>query len=326
MIRIFFLLITSTLLFGCASLPPQINILGTYKVEGRTCRGSDVQVQTCQKIRLLELVKGNFYKISDNEVAFVIWSGDKNKDLLYSAKKYNAQLIVNSFPTLLPLSEDTNFIESITLNSEDTGVYRFGSKSASDISELKFTRVNTGPVNTKLEDADAFCNVHALDNWKDLKPDISISEFNTQVKAKVKSVLKTREFLSLLDDMDSIDFYHEMYPAAKAKIESLTGSTWDCPAYQNFYNLKSLPDNLEQSKTLEPQIVVNASDQYLLQGEPLNLNTDELKTFIHSRSKDKLESPIVILLKAGATDMGLQRLFEALTSLQVTNVSVISEE
>jgi hypothetical protein len=179
---------------------------------------------------------------------------------------------------------------------------------------------------TLLQDANAFCNVHALDNWKYLKPDISISEFNTQVKAKVKSVLKTKEFLSLLDDMDSVEFYHEMYPAAKAKIESITGSTWDCPAYRNFYKLKSQPDNPEQSKILEPQIVVNASGQYFLQGKPLNLNTDELKTFIHSRSKDKLESPIVILLKAGATDMGLQRLFEALTSLQVTNVRVISEE
>jgi hypothetical protein len=143
MIRIFFILITSTLLFGCASLPPQVNILGTYKVEDRTCRGSDVQVQSCQKIRLLEFVKGNFYKISDNEVAFVIWSGDRNEDLLYSAKKYNSQLIVNSFPTLISLSEDIDFIESITLNTEDTGVYRFGGKNASDISELKFTRMSS---------------------------------------------------------------------------------------------------------------------------------------------------------------------------------------
>jgi hypothetical protein len=147
MIRIFFLLITSSLIFGCASLPPQINILGTYKVEDRTCRGSDVQVQSCQKIRLLEFVKGNFYKISDNEVAFVTWSGDRNEDLLYSAKKYNGQLIVSSFPTLLPLSDDTDYIESITLNSEDTGVYRFGGKNTSDISELKFSRMSNNDIN-----------------------------------------------------------------------------------------------------------------------------------------------------------------------------------
>jgi hypothetical protein len=147
MIRTFFLLITSTLLFGCASLPPQIDILGTYKIQDRSCRGSDVQIQSCQKIRLLEFVKGNFYKISDNEVAFVIWSGDRNEDLSYSAKKYNGQLIVNAFPSLLPLSDDSDFMESITLNSEDTGVYKFGSKNASDISELNFTRMSSKEIN-----------------------------------------------------------------------------------------------------------------------------------------------------------------------------------
>jgi hypothetical protein len=122
---------------------------------------------------------------------------------------------------------------------------------------------------TLLQDADSFCKVHALDNWKDLKRDISISEFNAQVKAKVKSVLNTKEFLTLLDDMDSVEFYREMYPTAKAKIESLTGNMWDCPAYQNFYKLKSQPDNSEQSKILQPQIVVNASDQYNFRGSSL---------------------------------------------------------
>ncbi len=134
MIQAFFLLITSSLLFGCASLPQQINILGTYKVEDRTCRGSDVQIQSCQQIRLLEFVKGNFYTISDNEVAFVTWSGDRNEDLLYSAKKYNGQLIVYAFPTSLSLSEDT-------------GLYRFGSNNASDMSELKFTRMSGKDIN-----------------------------------------------------------------------------------------------------------------------------------------------------------------------------------
>jgi hypothetical protein len=177
-----------------------------------------------------------------------------------------------------------------------------------------------------LQDADAFCKVHTLDNWKDLKRDISISELNTLVKAKVKSVLKTKEFLNLLDDMDSVEFYREMYPTAKAKIESLTGSTWDCPAYQNFYKLKSQPDNPEQSKILEPQIIVNSSDQYFLLGDPISLSTDKLEIFIHSRTKDQTDSPIIILLKAGATDLALQKLFKALSSLKVTNVRVISED
>ncbi len=177
-----------------------------------------------------------------------------------------------------------------------------------------------------LQDADAFCKIHSADIWKDLKRDISISEFNTLVKAKVKSVLKTKEFLNLLDDMDSVEFYREMYPTAKAKIESLTGSTWDCPAYQNFYKLKSQPVNLEQQESLKPQIIVNSSDQYFLLGDPISLSTDKLEIFIHSRTKDQTDSPIIILLKAGATDLALQKLFKALSSLKVTNVRVISED
>lgn len=148
MIRILFLLITPILLFGCASLPSQSNILGIYKIEDRTCRGSEVQIKTCQEITLLEFVRGNFYKISNNEVAFALWSGDKNEELLYSAKKYNGQLIVNTFPTLLSLSEDENFIEYITLNSKNTGVYSFGSNASTNTSELKFTKVSIDEINS----------------------------------------------------------------------------------------------------------------------------------------------------------------------------------
>ncbi len=148
MIRIFYLLVTSSLLFGCASLPPQSNILGAYKIEDRTCKGSTVQIQTCQEITFIEFVRGKFYGVSDKEVAFVIWSGDKNEALLYSARKYNGQLLVNSFPALLPIYEDENFEESITLSSEKSGIYRFGNKNSSNISELKFSGLKLDEINT----------------------------------------------------------------------------------------------------------------------------------------------------------------------------------
>ncbi len=177
-----------------------------------------------------------------------------------------------------------------------------------------------------LQDANAFCDIHTANYWADLPPDMSISEFNTQVKAKLKSVLKTEEFLTLLDDMDSVEFYREMYSTAKGKVESLTGTSWNCPAYQTFYELKSQPVIPKQSKLFAPQIIVNTFDQYSLHGKPLNLSTDKLKVFINSRINDKVDSPIVILVEAGASDMGLQRLIKALSSLQVTNINIINEE
>jgi len=54
----------------------------------------------------------------------------------------------------------------------------------------------------------------------------------------VRKVLKTNEFNKLLEDMESVEFYRQMYPTEKSRIEKFTGETWNCPAFENFYSIK----------------------------------------------------------------------------------------
>ena len=121
-------------MFGCTYAADTNSIIGVYKVAERKCSGTETERKSCNDISLLEFVKGNFYKIADDEVAFVVWSGDS--DLRYNARKYAGEYVVKSYPATFVISDDNGFSESIVFNSKSEAVYRFGKNDGADISEL----------------------------------------------------------------------------------------------------------------------------------------------------------------------------------------------
>ena len=63
------------------------NFMGLYQVAARDCNGLERYKADCNKIMFVELVKGQFFGVKDDEIALVFWSGDIGEELLYQARK-----------------------------------------------------------------------------------------------------------------------------------------------------------------------------------------------------------------------------------------------
>ena len=61
--------------------------IGLYEITDRSCEVSESALDECNKTQFIELVKGQFFGIKNNEIALVMWRGDKGEELLYQARK-----------------------------------------------------------------------------------------------------------------------------------------------------------------------------------------------------------------------------------------------
>lgn len=122
-------------LWSCSNTPASSNssIIGIYKVTDRDCNGTSTEIADCNSVAFIEFVKGNFYKISDNEVAFVIWRGEVGDDLLYSAKKYDGDITFEKGNINGIISNDDDFKEDVYFSSSTTGIYTLEKKTSPPI-------------------------------------------------------------------------------------------------------------------------------------------------------------------------------------------------
>ena len=173
------------------------------------------------------------------------------------------------------------------------------------------------------QDASAFCDIHEAKHWNDISPQIPITEFNKISYERVSKVLKTNEFNKLLDEMGSVEFYRQMYPPAKSRIEKLTGEAWNCPAYENFYSIKTSSGSTDSHES-EADIIITKEGKYLIQNKPVKLTPNALKAALDHEKNPK--SNLIIKMETGASDNLLPALFQAIAPLGIEDVSVLSED
>lgn len=125
-------------LSSCASIVSDNSLAGIYKVISRTCVGGQYQKDACKEIKLLEIVKGNFYKIRDHENAFVVWSGES--DLIYNARKLDKKIEKITYPAEITINSDNVYFEKIIFTSSTGGKYVFG--KVDNLSTLIFGRIS----------------------------------------------------------------------------------------------------------------------------------------------------------------------------------------
>jgi len=77
-------------------LTDSVDVLGLYQVKSRTCEVPKRFTDDCEKVRFIELVKGQFYGVKNSEIALIIWRGDAGEELLYQAKKIGHDIIATS--------------------------------------------------------------------------------------------------------------------------------------------------------------------------------------------------------------------------------------
>ena len=130
-------------LSSCAHLENEQDLIGVYKVVDTECVGSVVDIEACNSIVFIEFVKGKFYGVSDDEVAFVVWSG--SYDLTYAARKLDVSSVVSGYPFSV-IIDDSDYIEKLNFESYAAGEYIFGSDSIG-MSKLKIKRASVVDVN-----------------------------------------------------------------------------------------------------------------------------------------------------------------------------------
>lgn len=132
-------------LWSCSNTPAVSHdgIIGIYKVTDRDCNGTSTEIDDCNSVALIEFVKGNFYKISESDVAFVIWRGEVGSDLLYSAKKYEGATALKNNHMNAIISDDDDVREEVYFSSLKTGTYTLEKKLSPPIkSKLTLERVS----------------------------------------------------------------------------------------------------------------------------------------------------------------------------------------
>lgn len=121
------------------------SILGVYKVVDRVCPDSfgdackatdNSIINACHSVKFLEFVKGRFFDIADDEMAFVDWRGEG--DLLYSAKKYEGKDVLDSYPATLVIVEESDYNETVEFQSPGEGVFSYGKPLSACRSKLFF--------------------------------------------------------------------------------------------------------------------------------------------------------------------------------------------
>lgn len=81
-------ILTSLVLVNCAEdvAPQSQHVIGLYQVDTRVCEVPERYKNDCQATKFIELVKGQFYGVKNNEIAFVNWQDDNSEELSYQAR------------------------------------------------------------------------------------------------------------------------------------------------------------------------------------------------------------------------------------------------
>ncbi|WNO10472.1 hypothetical protein [Teredinibacter sp. KSP-S5-2] len=178
------------------------------------------------------------------------------------------------------------------------------------------------------QDAKAFCDVFAVENWKEFKSELSFEELNDLVIARSKSAVKTKAFSALIEELDKVEFFRDLSPTAKGKIQELTGEEWSCPDYEKFYQLtirKASVSSEANSKVSEFQIEIGAQGRYFIQGKEIDIY-DDVVWGKEISSKVTPDTLLTINMQSGVNDEQLKPLFIRLSAMGVKNVQVISED
>jgi hypothetical protein len=111
-----FLLLMSLSFVACAGDKVKQNtIIGLYEITDRQCQVLLVALGECKSTKFIELVRGQFYGIKNNETAIVMWRGDKGEELLYQARKINQFNDVKPTSKKIIISADGAETESLIL-------------------------------------------------------------------------------------------------------------------------------------------------------------------------------------------------------------------
>jgi hypothetical protein len=122
---LFVLLSTSLVLISCSSIgvKRQYDYIGLYEIIERECEVAVAFLDDCKNTKFIELVKGQFSGVKNNETAIVFWRGDKSEELLYHARKIQQLLSVKNLRNNIIISNTDTESEFLKFDREGGAEY-----------------------------------------------------------------------------------------------------------------------------------------------------------------------------------------------------------
>lgn len=139
------LLLTTLSSFSCTSKTNlnKYSYIGLYEITERQCNVPDNALDECTNTKFIELVKGQFYGIKNNETAIVMWRGNKGEELLYQARKIEQLSTEKQLSDKIIISNTETDDERLNIVNGLVSEYslKINKKSASDTkpTEIKYS-------------------------------------------------------------------------------------------------------------------------------------------------------------------------------------------
>lgn len=96
-------------------------------------------------------------------------------------------------------------------------------------------------------DAVAYCQVYQPEHWQHLDPELGLYEQEAMAQQELRETLQTAEFLEMMGRLDEeVTHYRDLYAETRQAIKALTGETWECPAFERFYDVEYRRSQLQK--------------------------------------------------------------------------------
>lgn len=182
----------------------------------------------------------------------------------------------------------------------------------------------------------SYCELYNPVTWSVLGEDASTQEIYGYILSKMDSSVESDKLKVAIKNADNTDFTAYFY-SVNAAIENLTGESWECQYFENFYLPKQRVVSLILGGVSEKRINPNADDVItviLANNGELLINNSVIKTTTPDAFIRALQSRIdqrdisslefVIYFDAGADANRVARIFGTLATAGIKNVELIN--
>lgn len=168
-------------------------------------------------------------------------------------------------------------------------------------------------------DADTFCKLHSLEQWKSRKGYTALENMG-YLASKIRTSIKTDKFLEIFDRL-SRDGYEDFYSALQPEISKLIGEEWNCEDARKFYSIewKRTDVNLD-NYTIN---VTALNDTTLEIGKKKYKITDNqgISSAIKSESKGH-DYKIILIVPIGTSNSKINEYLEPFRYMGLKSLSV----
>ena len=185
------------------------------------------------------------------------------------------------------------------------------------------------------QEAQAFCELHAPENWRDYKNTGLYSDFQDELVKRISKVVVSEEFRNIFKELSESPYSPDLnvYDFYKVRISKLIEQEWDCPNAKVFYPVEwrrepSTPGqaNLDGVDNDNAKLVIRLEQNgdYIINSETVAArNTEKIDRLLRELTNKKPK--VMVITADGVSKEQLLEAMQKLGQLGVVNLSIVTQ-